>query len=166
MTRYILYSDWACSGNPWPWWWGAVVLQDNKILTELSWFVQHTTNNQMELTWTIQWIKWICEKEGISMDTWYTLELFASPDKDKNNQIHLDIYTDSVYVQKWITEYIKKWRINWRRTTNKKPIANIDLWIELDRLDRKIDIVRHWVKGHNWNHYNELVDQLATKSLY
>lgn len=166
MKKYTLYTDWACSCNPWPWWWGAVVLQDNDIVAKLSWSADDTTNNQMELTWAIEGLKWICSQEGIPITSWFTLELLNNPSKVEDNQFHIDIYTDSVYVQKWITEYIKKWRVNGRRTSTKKPIANIDYWIELDNLDSKLDIVRHRVKWHDWNQYNEIADQLATKDLY
>lgn len=166
MKRYIVYSDWACSGNPWPWWRGVVVIENSNIVAKLSWSADYTTNNQMELKWAIEGIMRICDKEKLNIDRSFNLELFNDLNKIKDTQIHLDIYTDSIYVQKWITQYIKKWRINGWRTANKKPVANSDLRVELDILDSYIDIDRHWVKGHDWNQYNELADKLATKYLY
>ena len=79
--------------------------------------------------------------------------------KDHNEEIHL--FTDSNYVRQGITEWINKWKINNWRTASKKPVANRDLWIELDELANSMDIVWNWVKGHSGDPGNERADQLA-----
>lgn len=163
MKKYILYTDGACSGNPGPGWWWAVIIHEQKIISQLSGASEQTTNNKMELTWAIEGIKRICEEEKISIDTSFQLELFAV--QNKYSDIQIDLYTDSIYVQKWITSYIQNWKVKWRKTSNRKPVANMELRVELDRLDSCLTIVRHRVKGHDWNKFNEMADKLATRYL-
>ena len=105
-----VYTDGACRGNPGPGGWGVLILLNNEE-KELFDGLKDTTNNQMELKAAIEALKHL---------------------RDYNEEIHL--FTDSNYVRQGITEWINKWKINNWRTASKKPVANRDLWIELDEL--------------------------------
>ncbi|MAM33708.1 MAG: ribonuclease HI [Micavibrio sp.] len=131
-----IYTDGACSGNPGPGGWGAV-LRYKGHEKELSGGEQETTNNRMELMAAIK-----------------ALETLTRPCK-------VDLYTDSTYVQKGINEWLEGWKAkNWK-TASKKPVKNKDLWQELDKMVSKHIVTFHWVKGHAGHPENERADSLA-----
>ena len=139
--KYIIYTDGACSGNPGPGGWGAVIIDEKNNQIELSGSEKSTTNNRMELLAPIKALKKI------------------------KTEAKTTIFTDSTYLKNGITEWIKKWEINGWKSANKKPIKNKDLWQELKILTQKKDITWKWVKAHAGNTLNELADQLATKAI-
>ena len=137
-----IYTDGACSGNPGKGGWGAVLIySDQDEEKYLSGADPLTTNNKMELTATIESLKAI----------------------KKPSEINL--YTDSQYVKNGINLWIINWKNNGWKTANKKPVANQELWIELDRIVQFHNVNWFWVKGHSGNHYNEIADQLAVKAM-
>ncbi|MAZ80376.1 MAG: ribonuclease HI [Rickettsiales bacterium] len=133
-----IYSDGACLGNPGPGGWGAILMAKDKK-KEISGSESDTTNNRMELTAVIEALK--------------TLK--------KPAQVKL--YTDSKYVIDGITKWIFSWKKTQWRNSNRKLVKNADLWQNLDHEVQKHKIKWIWVKGHNGNFYNELVDNLARK---
>ena len=140
MNKIItIYTDGACSGNPGKGGWGAVIIGKEELY--LSGAQSLTTNNQMELTATIEALKNI----------------------KSSSIIHL--YTDSQYVKNGINEWILNWKKNGWVTANKKPVANKELWIELDKYVQIHKVTWYWVKGHSGNHYNELADKLAVNAM-
>ena len=141
MTDIItIYTDGACSGNPGKGGWGATIIFGTKELY-LSGAKTLTTNNQMELTAPIEALKSI----------------------KKPSNIHL--YTDSQYVKNGINLWIVNWKKNGWITATKKPVANKQLWIELDNCVQIHNVKWFWVKGHSGNHYNEMADKLAVKAM-
>ena len=138
---YIIYTDGACSGNPGPGGWGAVILDKDNNQNNISGKKNETTNNRMELTAPIMALKNV-----------------------KTNS-EITIYTDSTYVKNGITEWIQKWEKNGWKSANKKPIKNKDLWVKLNNLCKGNKIVWKWVKGHSYNKYNDLADKLATEAI-
>ena len=139
--EYIIYTDGACSGNPGPGGWAAVIFDNNKKQKNISGKVKDTTNNRMELLAPI---------------------IALSKIKPKSSVV---IFTDSTYVKNGITDWIKKWEKNGWISANKKPVKNKDLWIKLSDLCEKNKIVWKWVKGHSNNRYNNLADELATAAI-
>ena len=139
--KYTIYTDGACSGNPGPGGWGAVIFDKDKKQQNISGKVKDTTNNRMELMAPIMALKKI---------------------KTKSDVI---ILTDSTYVKNGITEWIKKWEKNGWKNANKKPVKNKDLWLKLNGLCQKNTVIWKWVKGHSNNKYNNLADELATKAI-
>ena len=139
--KYIIYTDGACSGNPGPGGWGAVIFDEKKKQNNISGKVKDTTNNRMELMAPIMALKKIKSKSNIT------------------------IFTDSTYVKNGITEWIKKWEKNGWKSSNKKPVKNKDLWIKLNNLCQKNKVIWKWVKGHSNNEYNNLADELATQAI-
>ena len=135
-----MYTDGACSGNPGPGGWG-VILQFNGVERELNGGEVETTNNRMELMATIQ-----------------GLEALKRP-------VRVDVYTDSTYVQKGITEWIHSWKKRGWKTAAKKPVKNDDLWRRLDEAIARHDVSWHWVKGHAGHAENERADELARMGL-
>jgi ribonuclease HI len=140
MPDVTIYTDGACSGNPGPGGWAAILRWKDKE-REFSGGAINTTNNRMELQAVIEALK--------SLKTHCTVEL----------------YTDSQYVQSGITEWIKAWKKNGWRNAGKKLVKNIDLWQELDELSAKHGITWHWVRGHTGDEMNERVDRLAVAAL-
>jgi ribonuclease HI len=137
MTKKIeIFTDGACSGNPGPGGWGAV-LRYGKAEKELSGGMAETTNNQMELMATIESLKSLKRK------------------------CEVDITTDSSYVKDGITKWIFNWKKNGWKTANKKPVKNQELWQELDEMTQKHSVNWHWVKGHAGHPENERADDLA-----
>ncbi|MBT3827124.1 MAG: ribonuclease HI [Nitrosomonadales bacterium] len=136
-----IYTDGACKGNPGVGGWGALIIQDKKNI-ELFGGENKTTNNRMELMAVIMALKEI------------------SP------SIELTIYTDSTYVQKGISEWIKKWKVNSWRSSSKKPVKNKDLWVELDEASSSRKINWEWVRGHAGNEGNEKADELANQGVF
>ena len=135
-----IYTDGACSGNPGKGGWGAFIQYDGDEKS-ISGNELNTTNNRMELTAVIK-----------------ALEIY---DKSEN----IEIFTDSKYVMQGITEWIKKWKINHWKTSQKKDVKNKDLWILLDHVSQKHKIKWNWAKGHAGDYGNEKADTLATKAI-
>ena len=131
-----IFTDGACSGNPGPGGWGAI-LRWNGAEKELKGGDSTTTNNRMELMAAIQ-----------------ALESLTRP-------VKADLYTDSTYVQKGITEWIHSWKNRGWKTASKKPVKNEDLWRRLDEAITRHDVSWHWVKGHAGHPENERADELA-----
>lgn len=139
-TSVIIYTDGACSGNPGPGGWGAVLIYQDKE-KELCGGAKDTTNNRMELQAAIEALKAL--KRSCSVE----------------------LFTDSVYVKNGISQWVHNWKKNGWKTAQKKPVKNDDLWKELDQLQQQHDIEWNWVKGHNGDKYNELADQLANQGM-
>ena len=139
--KYVVYTDGACSGNPGPGGWGAVILNEEKIDTNISGKEQSTTNNRMELMAPIMALRKIKKASKIT------------------------IYTDSIYLKNGITTWIKNWEKNGWKNTNKKPVKNKDLWVTLNELSKDQVIDWKWVKAHDGNKYNEIADKLATDAI-
>jgi len=136
--KIVIYTDGACSGNPGPGGWGAI-LQWNSQYKEILGYELQTTNNRMEMTAAIE-----------------ALSILKKPSC-------VIIYTDSKYLQLGITEWIHKWvKNNWCKN-NKEPIKNIDLWQTLYDQLNKHDIIWEWVKGHSDNEGNLAADRLAVR---
>jgi ribonuclease HI len=131
-----IYTDGACSGNPGPGGWGALLLY-NGHEKEICGGERETTNNRMELMAAIQ-----------------ALEALKQPSR-------VQLHTDSVYVRDGITQWIERWKRNGWRTAAKKPVKNVDLWQRLERAADRHDMEWHWVKGHAGHPQNERADQLA-----
>ena len=140
MNEVTIYTDGACSGNPGKGGWGAILIYA-KETKYMSGSKQLTTNNQMELTATIEALKAILKPSNIAL------------------------YTDSQYVKNGITSWIFNWKKNGWKTANKKPVANKDLWIELEKYVDFHSVNWFWVKGHSGDHYNEIADELAVKAM-
>ena len=135
--KYKIYTDGACSGNPGPGGWAAIILVNNEIKEMFFGSEKNTTNNQMELLAPIKVIQKFKKKSEIS------------------------IFTDSTYVRDGITIWIKQWEKNGWKTASKKPVKNKELWKKLKNLSSKHSIKWIWVKGHAQDKYNNLVDELA-----
>ncbi|HEX9578573.1 MAG TPA: ribonuclease HI [Myxococcales bacterium] len=135
-----IYSDGACKGNPGPGGWGAL-LKIGERERELFGGEPQTTNNRMELTAVIR-----------------ALEALSGP-------CTVEVYTDSQYVQKGVSEWIGDWKRRGWRTADKKPVKNVDLWRELDRLAGAHRISWHWIKGHAGHPENERADALANRGV-
>jgi len=135
-----LYTDGACSGNPGPGGWGALMLWNNheKELCEGEF---ETTNNRMELMAAIMGLNHL--KRGMVVD----------------------LYTDSTYVRDGITKWIYNWKKNGWRTATKKPVKNADLWKRLEVAIQRHQVEWHWVKGHAGNPENERADELARQGM-
>ena len=139
--EYVVYTDGACSGNPGPGGWGAVILDTEKNETNISGEEKSTTNNRMELMAPIMALRKIKKASKII------------------------IYTDSTYLKNGITIWIKNWEKNGWISANKKPVKNRDLWVTLSKLSKDKIIDWKWVKAHAGNKYNEIADRLATEAI-
>jgi ribonuclease HI len=140
MKTVNIYTDGACKGNPGPGGWGVLIqYQDNE--KEYFGGNKNTTNNQMELQAAIEGLKLLKEVCIVNLTT------------------------DSKYVMQGITSWIKKWKINKWKNSNKKDVKNKELWIELDKLCMKHDVRWNWVKGHTGHEQNEIADILANKGI-
>ena len=141
MKKHVqIYTDGACSGNPGPGGWGAILVYGDKE-KELSGAVANTTNNRMELMAAIA-----------------GLEALKTP-------CSVDLTTDSTYVQKGISEWLHGWKKKEWKTAGKKPVKNADLWQRLENAAARHDVRWHWVRGHDGHVYNERADMLARKAL-
>ena len=138
-----IHTDGACRGNPGPGGWGAI-LQFNERRKEISGTEPATTNNRMEMTAAIEALK--------------ALEALDWPRE-------VQLYTDSQYVQKGITEWIHAWKRRSWRTADRKPVKNEDLWRQLDEAAARHQVEWHWVKGHAGHPENERADQLANRGI-
>ena len=135
-----IFTDGACSGNPGAGGWGAV-LRWRDTERELKGGEPETTNNRMELMAAIK-----------------ALESLDRP-------VKVDLYTDSTYVQKGITEWIHSWKRRGWKTASRTPVKNEDLWRRLDNAIQHQDVSWHWVKGHAGHEGNERADALARAGL-
>ena len=135
-----IYTDGACSGNPGKGGWG-VLIQENDNEKKLSGSELNTTNNRMELTAVIKALEHYDEAREI------------------------EVFTDSKYVMQGITEWIKNWKTNHWKTSQKKDVKNKDLWVLLDTVSAKHDVKWSWVKGHAGDYGNEIADKLATQAI-
>ena len=134
-----IYTDGACSGNPGIGGWGAVIFSNSDDVVFLNGGENITTNNRMELTAAIKSISHF------------------------KNRSNLEIFTDSKYLKDGIERWILNWKKNGWKTSNKKPVKNKDLWVQLDKEILKHNIKWNWVKGHANNEFNEKADSLARK---
>jgi ribonuclease HI len=135
-----IYTDGACSGNPGPGGWGAM-LRFGDVEKELCGGEPDTTNNRMEMTAAIR-----------------AIEALKRP-------IRARIHTDSVYLRDGITKWIHKWKANGWKTAARKPVKNVDLWLELETVLSTHDVEWHWIKGHAGHPENERADALARQGL-
>ena len=138
--QVVIYSDGACSGNPGPGGWGAVMIAGEHV-KEICGGEGATTNNRMELMAAIQ-----------------ALEALKKPCK-------VELHTDSQYVMKGISEWIFGWKKRGWKTADSKPVKNDDLWRRLDAARARHDVSWKWVKGHAGHELNERADALARKGL-
>lgn len=141
-----IYTDGACSGNPGPGGWGAIIIGDDGEF-EMCGGESDTTNNRMELLGPISALKKISEE--------------MESDAAKTNSVEIEIFTDSTYVKNGITNWIENWEKNNWKTSGKKSVKNKELWIELRDQVARHKVTWRWVKGHDGDHYNERADELA-----
>jgi ribonuclease HI len=140
MSIVEIYTDGACRGNPGPGGWAAL-LSFGEIEKELAGAEVLTTNNRMELTAVIR-----------------ALEALKKPSAVR-------VFTDSEYVRKGITEWVKGWKARDWKTSDRKPVKNRDLWERLDELAAGHQIQWQWVRGHSGVPGNERVDRLANEAI-
>ncbi len=138
--QVVIYTDGACSGNPGPGGWGAVMIFGEHV-REIHGGEPATTNNRMELMAAIQ-----------------ALETLNRPCK-------VELHTDSTYVMKGISEWIHGWKVRGWKTADKKPVKNDDLWRRLDTARLRHEVTWKWVKGHAGHELNERADALARKGI-
>ncbi|MDD3838130.1 MAG: ribonuclease HI [Phenylobacterium sp.] len=135
-----IYTDGACSGNPGPGGWGAVLIWGDTI-KEIYGGEPVTTNNRMELMAAIQ-----------------ALETLKRPCK-------VELHTDSQYVKNGITQWINAWKARGWKTAGKDPVKNEDLWKRLDQARLRHDVHWRWIKGHAGHEHNERADALARQAI-
>jgi ribonuclease HI len=140
VTTVDLFTDGACSGNPGPGGWGAI-LRTSAHEKELSGGEKATTNNRMELTAVIRGLEALKRESNVT------------------------IHTDSRYVMDGVTQWMPRWKNNGWKTADKKPVKNDDLWRELDQLCVRHTIKWRWVRGHSGHPENERADALARAAI-
>jgi len=140
LKRVEIFTDGACRGNPGPGGWGAL-LRYGPHEKEIWGGEMETTNNRMELRAAIEALS--CLKQPTQVD----------------------LYTDSQYVKRGISEWLPNWKKNNWRNSAKKAVKNADLWQQLDRLSQQHKVTWHWVKGHSGHRENEIADQLANRGI-
>jgi len=144
-----IFTDGGCSGNPGPGGWAYVMViqtfQGTQIISQEKGAEKDTTNNKMELTAVISALRALKTRTDVPR--------------------HAVIYTDSQYVQKGITEWIHTWKRNSWKTSDKKPVKNRELWIELDSLASEFPLKWEWIKGHAGNEFNELCDTMTQEAI-
>jgi len=138
--KVVIHTDGACSGNPGPGGWGAI-LESGAHRKELTGGEALTTNNRMELMAAIA-----------------ALEALKAPSA-------VDLYTDSNYLRDGITSWIKSWKKNGWRTADRKPVKNAELWERLENAAARHEVRWHWVKGHVGHDANERADELAREGM-
>jgi ribonuclease HI len=138
--RVVIHTDGACSGNPGPGGWGAI-LEWGDHRREIKGGEPHTTNNRMELMAAIS-----------------ALEALKRP-------CDVDIHTDSQYLRQGIMSWIHGWKRNGWRTGDKKSVKNVDLWLRLDAAIARHTVHWHWVRGHAGHDLNERADELAREAI-
>ncbi|MBM3467963.1 MAG: ribonuclease HI [Alphaproteobacteria bacterium] len=134
------YTDGACSGNPGPGGWGAV-LHYQGLEQDLSGGDPSTTNNRMEMSAAI----------GVLTSLPFPAQV--------------DLYTDSQYLRDGITQWMANWKKNGWKTADRKPVKNQDLWLLLDDLISKHQVAWHWIRGHSGHPENERADALARNAI-
>lgn len=139
-ARVTIWTDGACSGNPGPGGWGAI-LRFNGHEKELCGGEPQTTNNRMELMAAIAALESL------------------------KRECPVDLYTDSQYLRGGILTWMKGWKRNGWKTADKKPVKNIELWQRLDEAAKRHAIEWHWVKGHAGHEMNERADELARQGM-
>ncbi|NTF17836.1 ribonuclease HI [Agrobacterium rubi] len=140
MKKIVIFTDGACSGNPGPGGWGAILSFGGKS-KEICGGEAETTNNRMELMAAIQGLNALKEP------------------------CEVDLYTDSSYVKDGITKWIIGWKKRDWRTSDDKPVKNMELWLQLDEARKRHQVVLHWVKGHAGHPENERADELARQGM-
>lgn len=140
MKTVEIWTDGACSGNPGPGGWGAI-LRYNGVEKELFGGEADTTNNRMELTAAIEALNALKES------------------------CQIDLTTDSQYVKGGITGWIHGWKKNGWKTANRKPVKNVELWQALDEAVSRHTVNWHWIKGHAGHEENEKADELARRGM-
>jgi ribonuclease HI len=140
MPHVVIHTDGACSGNPGPGGWGAILTFGDRE-KELKGGEFDTTNNRMELMAAIS-----------------ALEALKKP-------CVVDLHTDSQYLRNGVTSWIKNWKRNGWRTADKKPVKNVDLWQRLDDALTPHQVRWHWVRGHAGHSMNERADVLARDAI-
>jgi ribonuclease HI len=135
-----IYTDGACSGNPGPGGWGAILIH-GKHRKEINGGEALTTNNRMELTAAIEALGAL------------------------KGRCVVELHTDSNYLREGITSWIEKWKRNGWKTANKKPVKNAELWQSLDAARQRHEVRWHWVKGHAGHDENERADELAREGM-
>lgn len=135
-----IYTDGACKGNPGRGGWGAYLIYGNHT-KELFGGEHDTTNNRMELTAVIEALNTLKKRSNVRL------------------------YTDSQYVKNGINQWLEQWKKRAWKTSNNKPVKNIDLWVALDDLVSRHNIHWIWVKGHSGNEGNEKADGLANRGV-
>ncbi len=136
MKQVTIYTDGACSGNPGPGGWGAVLIYGAKE-KEICGGEANTTNNRMELMAAIKALRHLKEPCRVTL------------------------HTDSKYVQQGMSEWVKAWQARGWKTADKKPVKNVDLWQALLKETERHEMHWKWVKGHADNGYNNRADALA-----
>jgi len=141
MPNLFAYTDGACSGNPGPGGWGALLQakEDETVVKEreLNGGEAETTNNRMELLAAIAALESLTRASTIT------------------------VVTDSAYVKNGVTGWIHGWKRNGWKTSNRKPVKNVDLWQRLDEAQARHSVTWEWVKGHAGHPENERADELA-----
>jgi ribonuclease HI len=140
LDKVAIYTDGACRGNPGPGGWGAI-LRSGDHERELLGYEPNTTNNRMELMAAIS-----------------ALEALKRP-------CDIVLTTDSEYVRKGITEWLKQWKARGWKTADKKPVKNQDLWERLEQAAARHRVRWDWIKGHSGHPENERADQLANRAI-
>jgi ribonuclease HI len=135
-----IWTDGACSGNPGPGGWGALLVSGDHEKT-LCGGDANTTNNRMEMLAAIR-----------------ALEALKRPST-------VDLHTDSAYLRNGITTWLKNWKARGWKTADKKPVKNVELWQELEDVMARHKVRWHWVKGHAGNEGNERADELAREGM-
>ena len=138
--RVTIYTDGACSGNPGPGGWAAILIYGDRE-KEISGGEKETTNNRMELMAAIKALSVL------------------------KGRCEVDLYTDSTYVRSGITQWIHDWKGRGWKTADKKPVKNLDLWQALEEVALLHDVNWHWVKGHSNHPLNDRVDALAVAAI-
>jgi ribonuclease HI len=138
--KVIIHTDGACSGNPGPGGWGAI-LDFNGKRKELCGGAADTTNNRMEIQAAV---------EALNALT---------------RGCHVEMHVDSQYVKDGITKWIHGWKKNGWKTADKKPVKNVELWQALDAAIQRHTMSWHWVKGHDGHPDNERADELAREGM-
>lgn len=142
MQHVDIYTDGACSGNPGPGGWAALVMPNDGDVQKLTGGARQTTNNRMEMRAALE-----------------ALESLDEPSE-------VTLYTDSAYLSRAFNEgWLDNWQRNGWRTSSKKPVKNKDLWQQLLEVTDRHDVTWVWVKGHADNEYNNIVDELAVAAI-
>ena len=145
MSDIQIYTDGGCSGNPGPGAWAYLILQ-GEVRLSASAAAPDTTNNRMELAAVIAALEQVARRPEWAAST-------------------LEVYTDSEYVQKGITRWIRGWEANGWRTSSKQPVKNQDLWKRLRLLSSRHQVQWHWLAGHAGHPLNEECDRLVRQEI-